>query len=76
MTGIGYMEISSYLANQVDLDSVVEKIKYRTHQLARRQYAWFNLKDTRIRWLTADKSSLKSAGSLLKESIGKDSGIH
>ena len=76
MTGIGYMEISSYLANQVDLDSVVEKIKYRTHQLARRQYAWFNLSDTRIRWLTADKSSLKSASSLLKESIGKDSGIH
>ena len=76
MTGIGYMEISSYLANQVDLESAVEKTKYRTHHLARRQYAWFNLKDTRIRWLTADKSSMKSASSLLKEFVGKDSGIH
>ena len=76
MTGIGYMEVSSYLANQVDLESVVEKIKYRTHQLARRQYAWFNLSDTRIHWLTADKSSMKSASSLLKEFVGKDSCIH
>ncbi len=50
MSGIGYYEISSYLKNEIDLDDAVQKIKYRTHQYARRQMTWFK-KDERIKWV-------------------------
>ncbi len=65
MTGIGYREISSYLENQLDLESAVSRIKYRTHHLARRQYAWFGLDDGRIHWLRSDEHPLDAALALV-----------
>lgn len=67
MTGIGYMEIGRYLEQQVELETAVRQIKSRTHNLARRQYAWFSLKDARIRWLPADELDPVSAACLLVE---------
>ncbi|MBI2858083.1 MAG: tRNA (adenosine(37)-N6)-dimethylallyltransferase MiaA [Chloroflexi bacterium] len=61
MTGIGYMEISSYLDGQTDLESATTRIKFRTHHLARRQYAWFALDDPRIKWVGPDEQGLGSA---------------
>jgi len=50
MSGIGYQEIGLYLKNKITLDEAVQKIKFRTHQYARRQMTWFR-RDKRIRWV-------------------------
>jgi tRNA dimethylallyltransferase len=50
MSGIGYRQIGMYLQGKLTLDEAVEKTKYVTHQFARRQYNWFRLTDSRIKW--------------------------
>jgi tRNA dimethylallyltransferase len=50
MSSLGYREIASYLGGQLDLPGAIQKIKYETHRFARSQYAWFRLRDNRIRW--------------------------
>ncbi len=50
MSGIGYRQIGLFLQGKIALPQAVQQIKYETHQFARRQYAWFHLKDTRINW--------------------------
>ena len=53
MSGLGYGELMRHLDGELALDEAVQRIKYRTHRYARRQYAWFRLADERIRWLDA-----------------------
>jgi tRNA dimethylallyltransferase len=50
MSGIGYRQIGMYLQGKLSRDEAVEKTKYVTHQFARRQYNWFRLTDSRIKW--------------------------
>jgi tRNA dimethylallyltransferase len=50
MSGIGYEEIAEYLNNNITLEDAIQKIKYRTHQYARRQLTWFR-KDKNIVWI-------------------------
>jgi tRNA dimethylallyltransferase len=61
MSGIGYFEISAYLSNEMSLADATQKIKYRTHQYARRQMTWFK-RDERIKWV----SNYKEAKNLVK----------
>ncbi len=42
-----------YLADELTLDEAVQRTKFRTHRLVRRQYSWFKLNDPRINWLEA-----------------------
>lgn len=59
MLGIGYKEIGECLSKKHKtikiqkqcIKEAVQKIKYRTHQYARRQETWF-LKDKRIKWIS------------------------
>ena len=53
MSGLGYREIGAYLRGEVLLDQAVANIKRDTRDFVRRQYAWFRLKDERIRWFEA-----------------------
>lgn len=50
MSGLGYREIGAYLRGEVSLDEAAMKIKRDTRDFVRRQYAWFRVKDERIRW--------------------------
>lgn len=50
MSGIGYKEMVQFLQDRMTLPEATDKIKYETHRLARHQYAWFRLGDSRIRW--------------------------
>lgn len=50
MSGIGYKEISAYLKGDSSLEEAIQKIKFRTHQYARRQNTWFK-KDEKINWV-------------------------
>jgi tRNA dimethylallyltransferase len=50
MSSVGYREIGLYIQGEIDLPTAVQRIKYETHRLARHQYAWFKLSDSRIYW--------------------------
>ncbi len=58
MSSLGYREMAAYLSRELSLEEAVERIKTATHRYARSQYAWFRLKDPRIRWLDADDEGL------------------
>ena len=66
MSGIGYQEIGSYLQNKTILEEAVQKIKFRTHQYARRQMTWFR-KNKRIKWI----EDYKKAEKLISEFLNK-----
>ena len=54
----GYRELGQYFAGEMSLEEAVQRTKTQTHRLARRQYAWFKLADTRIHWLDSSDPSL------------------
>ena len=51
---LGYRDLVLHIGGELNLGRAVERIKYRTHRLARRQYAWFRLSDKRIAWFDAE----------------------
>jgi tRNA dimethylallyltransferase len=57
LSGIGYRQISSYLQGKLSLSEAVDKIKFATHRLCRRQFNWFKLEDKRIYWFRPDEDS-------------------
>jgi len=50
MSSIGYKQIGMFRKGKITLATAIEQIKYETHRIARHQYAWFQLKDNRIKW--------------------------
>lgn len=50
MSSIGYREIGQYLQGKMTLEEAIYKMKTGTHRFIRHQYAWFRLKDEKIRW--------------------------
>ena len=61
MSGIGYKQISQFLRGEMTLPQAIDKIKYETHRLARHQYAWFRLSDSRIHWFDVARQKPKPA---------------
>ena len=59
MSGIGYGELADHLMNGTDLDTAVDKIKFRTHRYVRQQSSWFRQNDPRIQW--SQTSELRTA---------------
>ncbi len=57
LSSIGYREIIQYLQGGTTLEEAVYKIKTGTHRFIRHQYAWFRLKDERIKWFDVEKTS-------------------
>ena len=60
MSSVGYAELADVLAGVLSMDEAVQRIKYRTHRLARAQYAWFRPTDDRIRWFDAASETLQA----------------
>jgi tRNA dimethylallyltransferase len=56
MSSIGYREIGLYLSGEMTLEETIYKIKTGTHRFIRHQYAWFHLKDERIKWFDIGKA--------------------
>ena len=71
----GYRELGQYLDDEITLAEAVQRTKFQTHRLVRRQYTWFKLSDKRINWHNAADSRLEDrAAQLVKEPIlGQDS---
>ncbi|MEC9309598.1 MAG: tRNA (adenosine(37)-N6)-dimethylallyltransferase MiaA [Chloroflexota bacterium] len=66
----GYTELGIHLDGSITLEEAVQKTKYQTHRLARKQYGWFKPSDSRIQWLDAmDPNLLSNALRLVKDSM-------
>jgi tRNA dimethylallyltransferase len=50
MSSIGYKQAALLLKEQISREDAISQIKTETHRFVRHQYAWFRLKDERIRW--------------------------
>ena len=57
----GYRELGQHLQGGISLEEAVQRTKYQTHRLARRQYAWFKPADSRIAWLNGESPNLFEA---------------
>lgn len=70
MSSVGYRQMGKFLSGEMSLTDYIQRIKFETHRFARHQYAWFRLKDERIRWFDiGDKAAdgaLKLAERMLK----------
>ncbi len=53
MSSVGYREMVLHLTSGLPLSDAVQRIKYATHGLARRQLTWFRAGDQRICWTEA-----------------------
>jgi len=69
--GLGYREMVAYLADQIDLRTAIERIKFETHRFARQQYTWFRMDDQRICWLDADATNLDDILTLIYRRLGR-----
>ena len=70
MSSVGYQELAENIIEGTDLDSVVQRTKYRTHNIVRKQYSWFRLNDSRINWLNSDGSENHNATNMVQEFLG------
>lgn len=60
LAGPGYTELGQYLNGDISLEEAVQRTKFQTHRLARKQYSWFKPEDPRIRWLDGEGPGLIS----------------
>jgi len=70
MSGIGYAQIVQFLRGEMTLPETVDRMKYETHRLARHQYAWFRLSDSRIHWLDMSETEIESGAGALDRAKG------
>ena len=67
LDSLGYRELGQHLSGELALYEAVQRTKFQTHRLVRRQYTWFKLTDPRIYWLNAADPELDQAASRLVE---------
>ena len=68
MSGIGYLEISQYLAGEIPFQEAVNRAVARTYQYSKRQMTWFK-KDGRIEWISKTSQANKLISNFLKNNI-------
>ena len=62
----GYRELGQHLRGEVSLEEAVQRTKFQTHRMVRRQNTWFKPGDARISWLEATRDDLvRAAGALV-----------
>jgi tRNA dimethylallyltransferase len=75
MSGIGYKQIGQFLRGEMTLPEAIDKIKYETHRLARHQYAWFRLSDSRIHWFDTSGTEGKASSDEIGVALNKAKGL-
>ena len=58
MSSIGYRQIGMFIKGNLTISAAVEQIKVETHRVVRHQYAWFGLKDDRIKWFDMESDNM------------------
>ena len=70
MGAIGYRDMAEYVTGKLSLQWAGDSIKGATHRFARRQYAWFRLRDERISWLdAASPDAYEAAADLVRSHL-------
>ena len=69
LAGPGYRELGEYLAGRLTLEEAVQRTKFQTHRMVRRQYNWFKLDDPRIKWLDGGVSDVESQAGRMVENF-------
>ena len=69
MSSVGYREMVLHLNSQLDLAHAVQRTKYATHRLARRQLTWFRAGDPRIQWVTAGPGVVHQLGGVVESLV-------
>jgi len=69
MSGIGYQQIGMFLNGELVLETAIQRIKFETHRFARHQYAWFRLKDNRIKWFNIQNEAASEITALVSEFV-------
>jgi len=69
MSGIGYQQIGMFLRDELTLEAAIQRIKFETHRFARHQYAWFRLKDNRIKWFNIQSKVESEITALVSEFV-------
>lgn len=64
MSGIGYKEMTDHLLGRATLEEAAQRMRYRTHQYARRQLTWFK-RDDRIHWVKDQEEARKLVGNFI-----------
>jgi tRNA dimethylallyltransferase len=54
--GLEYRYMAEHLQNKISLPEMLEQIKTKSHQFAKRQMTWFK-KDSKINWFSPDNFS-------------------
>ncbi|MFC2017126.1 tRNA (adenosine(37)-N6)-dimethylallyltransferase MiaA [Chloroflexota bacterium] len=71
MSGIGYRQISMFLRGELTSAAAIQQIKFETHRFVRHQYAWFHLKDDRIKWFDIQSKVESEITRLLTRFVGE-----
>jgi len=61
MSGVGYRQAVELIRGEMTLLEAVDKMKHETHRLARHQYAWFRLNDSRIHWFGVTETGARAS---------------
>jgi len=69
MSSIGYKQIGLFLKGELNLAAAAQQIKSETHRFVRHQYAWFQLKDERIKWFDIQRQAVSEIEMALAEFI-------
>ncbi len=73
LSSIGYQQIGQFLRDELTLPGAIQQMKFETHRLARQQYTWFQLEDSRIHWFDIQiTSDYQLMGPLKKFLRGSD----
>jgi tRNA dimethylallyltransferase len=57
MSGLGYRELSAFLAGETTLDDALAATRTATHDFIRRQMTWFRGHDRGIAWYDVDETT-------------------
>jgi len=63
---IGYKELFDYFEGNKTLEECIQRIKFNTHQYAKRQYTWFN-HQMNVKWVDVSETEYKQTASNIVE---------
>lgn len=66
MQSAGYRQLAGYLQGDCTLEEAIQRTKYATHQLAKRQETWFR-KQKGIQWIEVGADAVESARVRIEE---------
>ena len=66
MSGIGYRQMISHIAGEIDLDETVRLTAVATNRLIRHQNNWFKRDDPRIQWFDVTEATGNQANSIIE----------